>query len=148
MYFQISGYNTGAPHQIFHQPVGIPYIRQGQPIRMQQSNQAHMNRSRMSFQQPPPGILVNYSSCDQRHEILIHSRPENLKKSRSKKLVKSNKSKYFFCEIAFLAVLNFFPVQKLIFGHFWNCKKWNLGKQIFSWNWFIWFYEFFWPGLF
>ena len=25
---------------------------------------------------------------------------------------------FFFYEIAFLAVLNFFPVQKFIFGHF------------------------------
>ena len=33
----------------------------------------------------------------------------------------------FFREIAFLAV---FPVQKLIFDHFWNCKKWNLVKKI------------------
>ena len=38
-------------------------------------------------------------------------------------------SKNFFREIAFLAVLNFFLVQKLIFGHFWNCKKWNLVKK-------------------
>ena len=43
--------------------------------------------------------------------------------------MKSNKSKKFLCEIAFLAVLNFFPVQKLIFGHFWNCKKWNSAKK-------------------
>ena len=28
-------------------------------------------------------------------------------------------------------VLNFFPVQKLIFVHFRNCKKWNLVKKIF-----------------
>ena len=35
-----------------------------------------------------------------------------------------------FREIAFLAVLNLFPVQKLIFGHFWNCQKWNLVKKI------------------
>ena len=24
-----------------------------------------------------------------------------------------------------------FLVQKLIFGHFWNCKKWNLAKKFF-----------------
>ena len=30
---------------------------------------------------------------------------------------------FFFREIAFLAVLNFFPVKKFIFGHFWNSKK-------------------------
>ena len=46
-------------------------------------------------------------------------------------LVKSNKSKFFFREIAFLTVLNFFPVQKMIFGHFWNSKKWNLVKKFF-----------------
>ena len=44
------------------------------------------------------------------------------------------------------SVLNFFSVQKLIFGHFWN------HKNFFSWNWFIWFHEFFFfffgPGLF
>ena len=34
-----------------------------------------------------------------------------------------------FREIAFLAVSNFFPVQKLILGQFRNCKKWNLGKK-------------------
>ena len=56
---------------------------------------------------------------------------ENLKKSRPKKLVKSNKSisqnffspksniaKQIFSEITFLAVLNFFPVQKLNIGYF------------------------------
>ena len=62
------------------------------------------------------------------------TRARKFKKVQAKKLVKSNKSKFFFREIAFLAVLNFFPVQKLIFGHFWNCKKWNLVKKIFSSN--------------
>ena len=55
---------------------------------------------------------------------------------------------FFSREIAFLAVLNFFPVQKLIFSHFWNYKNWNLDKKKFSWNWFIWFHEFFLPGFF
>ena len=41
-----------------------------------------------------------------------------LKKVQAKKLVNSHKSKNFFHEIAFLAVSNNFPVQKLIFGHF------------------------------
>ena len=40
-----------------------------------------------------------------------------------KKIVKSNKSKFlinqnFSREITFFAVLNFSPVQKIIFGHF------------------------------
>ena len=40
---------------------------------------------------------------------------EKIYKSPGKKLVTS---KLFFREIASLAVLNFFPVQKMIFGHF------------------------------
>ena len=40
-------------------------------------------------------------------------------------------------EIAFLAVLKFCPVEKLIFGHFWNSKKWILVKKNFT------FHEFF-----
>ena len=39
--------------------------------------------------------------------------------------------KIIFREIEFLVVLNFFPVQKLILGHFWNCKKWKLVKKFF-----------------
>ena len=52
--------------------------------------------------------------------LRFHSGAENLKKPRKKKkkLVKSNKSIFFFREIPFLAVLNFFSVQKLIFDHF------------------------------
>ena len=53
---------------------------------------------------------------------------QKLKKSPGKKLVKSNITKKIR-EIAFLVVLNYFPVQKLIFGHFWNCEKWNLVKK-------------------
>ena len=49
----------------------------------------------------------------------------------AKKLVKSNKSIFIFCEIGFLAVLNFFLVQKLIFGHFWNGKKLVLVENFF-----------------
>ena len=45
------------------------------------------------------------------------------KKVQAKKLVISNKPKKFLREIAFWAVLNFFPVQKFIFGHIWNWKK-------------------------
>ena len=52
------------------------------------------------------------------------------KKFRAEKLLKSNDSPKKFREIAFLAVLNFFPVQKLIFGHFLICKKWIWSKKI------------------
>ena len=57
------------------------------------------------------------------HALGFTHRARKYKKVQAKKLVKSNKSKIFFHEIAFLAVLNFFPVQKSIFGNFWNCKK-------------------------
>ena len=59
---------------------------------------------------------------DEKKPLFFHSGPENLEKSRQKKLVKSNKSD-FFHEIAFLAVLNFFPVQKMIFAIFEIAKK-------------------------
>ena len=45
---------------------------------------------------------------------MVTQRARKFKKVQAKKLVKSNES-IFFREIAFLAVLNFFPVQKLIF---------------------------------
>ena len=41
-----------------------------------------------------------------------------LKKSPGKKTCEIQYIKKIFREIPFLAVLNFFPVQKLIFGHF------------------------------
>ena len=58
-------------------------------------------------------------------------RARKWKKVQANQFVKSNESKNFCREIAFLAVWNFFLVQKLIFGHFWNCKKWNLVKKNF-----------------
>ena len=78
-----------------------------------------------------------------------HSRSENLKKSRAKKLMKSNKwisqkKLYFPWKLSEILILmesiqffkNFFPVQKLIFvGHFWNCKKWDLLKNNFFVKW-------------
>ena len=54
--------------------------------------------------------------------VKLHSGPENFKKS-SQKNSWNQINPIFFREIAFLPVLNFFPIQKLIFGHFWNCKK-------------------------
>ena len=61
----------------------------------------------------------------------MHSEPENLKKVQAnKKLVKTNKS-FFFREIAFLAVLNFFPVQKFDFWPFLNLQKMEFGQKKF-----------------
>ena len=52
------------------------------------------------------------------HSAYMTQRAKKFKIVLAKKLVKSNESKNVFREIAFLAVLNFFQVQKLIFGHF------------------------------
>ena len=61
-------------------------------------------------------------------------RTRKLKKSSDKKNSWNQINQFFFSwnrEIAFMAVLNFFPVQILIFGQFWNGKKWNLIKKFF-----------------
>ena len=79
-------------------------------------------------------IFPCYDNKDQHKEhfhlkyitYIFHSGPENFNKSPGKKLVKSNKST-FFREIAFLGVLNFFLVQKLIFDHsFFKLQKMEL----------------------
>ena len=51
----------------------------------------------------------------------ISQRARKFKKVLAKKLVKSNKS-FFPRKISFLAVLNFFPVQKI---DFWPFLKWQ-----------------------
>ena len=65
-------------------------------------------------------------------------RARKLKKVQAKKPAKS---KFFFLEIAFLAVLNFFPVQKLIFGH-------EIWSKIFFVKLIYLISRIFWPGLF
>ena len=50
--------------------------------------------------------------------VISQQQARKFKKVQAKKHVKSNKFRYLFREIAFLAVLNFFPIQKLNFGHF------------------------------
>ena len=59
------------------------------------------------------GLLSNYIFCQ------AHTGPENLKNSRQKTLLKSNKPKivYFFIKLHF-GSFKLFPVQKLIFGQF------------------------------
>ena len=76
----------------------------------------------------------NIHDLGSRYYVSTTQRAIRFKKVQAKKLMKSNIS-IFLREIAFLAVSNFFPVQKLIFGHFWNCN--------FSSNWFIWLHDFF-----
>ena len=75
-----------------------------------------------------------------------------LKSPGKKKLMKSNKSDFFPRKIAFLAVLNFFPVQKLNLAIFEIAKNGNWSKKFFceidlfdftsflAWTFFI-----FWP---
>ena len=50
--------------------------------------------------------------------IIDTQRARKFKKVQAKKLMKSNKSKKIFRQILFLAILNFFPVQKLILAIF------------------------------
>ena len=45
--------------------------------------------------------------------------------------MKSNKSNFFFREIAFLAVLNFFLVEKIDFWPFLKWQKMDFGKKNF-----------------
>ena len=54
-----------------------------------------------------------------------------LKRVQAKKLVKSNKSKKIR-GIAFLAVVNFFQVQKFIFGQFLKLQKMEFGLKNYS----------------
>ena len=45
-------------------------------------------------------------------------------------------------------MLNFFHSSKFDFWLFLKLQKMEFGQNKISWNWFIWFHEFFWPGLF
>ena len=60
--------------------------------------------------------------------------------------MKTNKSKYFFREIAFLLISNFFPVQKLIFWPLLKLQKMEFGQKISREIDFFDFTSFFWPG--
>ena len=62
-----------------------------------------------------------------------------------KKLVKSDKSNFFFVKLYFLAVLNFFPD----FWPFLKLQKMKFGFKKFPWNrFFFLIHEFFCPGVF
>ena len=70
-----------------------------------------------------------------------HRGQENLKKSRQKNSWNQINQKKIFV--------------KFLFWQFSELKNWFLklqkmefGQKNYSWNWFIWFHEFFWPGLF
>ena len=60
---------------------------------------------------------------------ITSQRARKFKKVQAKKLVKSNKLKIFFREIAFLAVLNFFPSSKIDFWPFLKLQKMEFGQK-------------------
>ena len=64
----------------------------------------------------------------------FHGGPENFKKSRQKKIHEIKKKIH---ETAFLAVLNYSQFKN------WFLAIFEIAKKFFSWNWFIWFREFF-----
>ena len=70
------------------------------------------------------------SAINKKKSLLRVTSQKFLKKSRQKNSWNQINKKTH--KIAFLVVLNFFPVQKLIFGYFWNCKRWNLVKRFFG----------------
>ena len=67
---------------------------------------------------------------------------------QAKNLVKSNKSKIFFKLNCISGSFKLFPSSKIDFWPFLKLQKIDFGQKIFSWNWFIWFHEIFWPVLF
>ena len=70
-------------------------------------------------------------------------RDKRFKKVQAKKLMKSN----FFSWNCISGNFKLFPSSKIDFWPFMKLQKIKFGQKI-SWNWFIWFDEFFCPGLF
>ena len=68
----------------------------------------------------------------------------NFKKVQAKKLVQSN----FFSWNCIFGSFKLFPSSKIDFWPFLKLQKNEIWPKIFSWNWFLWFHEFFLPGLF
>ena len=60
-------------------------------------------------------------------ESAVAQRARKSKKVQAKKLVK-----FFFREIAFLAVLNFFPVSSIVFWPYLKLQKMEFGKKKIS----------------
>ena len=85
--------------------------------------------SKMEIMHAPFGRGHIVEAADGALEAACPQRVRKFKKVPAKKLVKSNKSTKKIREIAFLVVLKHFPVQKMIFGHICNCRKWNLVKK-------------------
>ena len=72
---------------------------------------------------------------------------QKISKSPGKKLVESNQSKIFTWN-CISGSFKLFPSSKIDFWPFLKLQKMEFGQNNFSWNWFIWLHEIFWPGLF
>ena len=69
------------------------------------------------------------------------------KKSKQKKIVKSNNSIFSPWNCIF-GSFKLFPTSKIDFWPFLKLQKNAIWSKKNSWNWFIWFHEFIWLGLF
>ena len=74
---------------------------------------------------------------------IYSQRARKLKKVQAKKLVKLNKSKNFFSWNCILGSFKLFPSKKIDFWPFLKWQKMEFDQKDFSWNWNIWFHEFF-----
>ena len=70
-------------------------------------------------------------SIFQQFAIRLHSRPENFKKSRPKKLVKSNRKINFFSWNCISSSFKLFPSSKNDFWPFLKLQKMEFGQKIF-----------------
>ena len=102
----------------------------------------------MAIFPPPPSNKNDFSLILTIIAATTHSGPENLKKSRPKKLVKSNKS---ISEKIFLAKFHFLRFQKWPKIYFSTGKKFKIAKKAIFHEFFFFIYlilQVFLPGLF
>ena len=84
------------------------------------------------------------------HNALWHSGPENLKKSRQKNSWHQI-NQFFFSWNCIFGNFILFPCSEIDFWPLLKLQKMEFvlkSKSKIAWNWFIWFHEFIWPGLF
>ena len=65
------------------------------------------------------------------------------KKVQAKKLVKSDKSKKLYVKLHFWQFSTFSHFKNWFLAIFETVQEMDFGQKMFSWNWFIWFHEFF-----
>ena len=81
-----------------------------------------------------------------RHVVAQWAR--KFKNVQAKKLVKRNKSKILFSWNSIFGIFKLSPSSKIDIWPILKLQKMEFGELFFSWNWFIWHHEFFWPSLF